>query len=197
MRSFSWAKIIYIYLMSILEGPMWTGHCLLFARRIWKLVWTLIQIDHCVSLCWSFETSLLISWKYMEICRIMCQGLYICVCTHTHTHTHSNTKWFGLVPYSISTINLKVVGLEWGGRRGWCKSSSVRQRGKTKARQLLGKDNRRSGCCLSPGIQRRKRKDAEEEILIYHQDQEMLQAFMPLLHFLPLSLSGCKMYLDW
>ena len=139
MRSFSWAKIIYIYLMSILEGPMWTGHCLLFARRIWKLVWTLIQIDHCVSLCWSFETSLLISWKYMEICRIMCQGLYICVCTHTHTHTHSNTKWFGLVPYSISTINLKVVGLEWGGRRGWCKSSSVRQKGEDESPSVARK----------------------------------------------------------
>ena len=135
MQSFSCAKIIYIYLVSILEGPMWTGHCLLFARRIWKLVWTLIQLDHCVSICWSFETWLLVSWKYLEICRIMCQGLYICVCVHTH----SNTKWFGLVPYSIPTINLAVGGLEWGRRRGWCKRSSVRLEGEAESPSIARK----------------------------------------------------------
>ena len=105
MQSFSCAKIIYIYLVSILEGPTWTGHCLLFARRIWKLVWTLIQLDHCVSICWSFGTWLLVSWKYMEICRIMCHGFYIYVCVYTHTVIPSG---LGLCPIAFPPSTLRL-----------------------------------------------------------------------------------------
>lgn len=112
---------------------------------------------------------------------------------YTHTVIPSGS---GLCPIAFPPSTLRLEG--WSGVGG---EDDVREalsdwRGKPRALQLLGKDNVRSGCCLSPGIQRRKMKDAAEEILIYHQDQEM-QAFVPLLHFLPHSPSDCKLYLDW
>lgn len=46
---FSYAKIIYVYLVSMLESPLKTGHCLPYAGRIWKFVLTLARINSCVS----------------------------------------------------------------------------------------------------------------------------------------------------
>lgn len=109
-----------------------------------------------------------------------------------------DSKCFGFVPYSISTIHLWAVGLEEERRRRGCKRSPPSDRKeKQRALQLLGKMRKDLGAASSAGIQGRgKMIDAPIETRPPNRFQKMLQVFIARLHFPPDPPSHFELLLD-